>query len=59
MMLEPLLVFETILIEDRSILELVDTDFSYRSELLESWYRDGTRPSKVPTGCHPVSPCFP
>ncbi len=48
MMLEPLLVFETILIEDRSILELVDTDFSYRSELLESWYRDGTRPSKVP-----------
>ena len=48
MMLEPLLLFETIMIENRSILELVDSDFSYRSELLESWYRDGTRPQKVP-----------
>ena len=48
MMLEPLLLFETVLIEDRSILELVDSDFSYRSELLDSWYRDGTRPEKVP-----------
>ncbi len=48
MMLEPLLLFEAILIEDRSILKLVDSDFSYRSELLESWYRDGTRPAKVP-----------
>lgn len=48
MMLEPLLLFETILIENRSILELVDADFSYRSELLESWYEDGTRPQRVP-----------
>ena len=48
MMLEPLLLFETILIENRSILELVDSDFSYRSELLESWYQDGTRPQRVP-----------
>ena len=48
MMLEPLLLFETILIENRSILELIDSDFSYRSELLESWYEDGTRPAKVP-----------
>ena len=48
MMLEPLLLFETVLIENRSILELVDADFSYRSELLESWYQDGTRPQRVP-----------
>ena len=48
MMLEPLLLFETVLIENRSILDLVDSDFSYRSELLESWYRDGTRPERVP-----------
>ncbi|TWU54734.1 hypothetical protein Poly51_34530 [Rubripirellula tenax] len=41
MMLEPLLVFETILIEDRSILELIDAPFSYRSEALVSWYADG------------------
>jgi hypothetical protein len=43
MMMEPLLVFETILIENRSILQLIDCDFSYRSELLESWYRNGTQ----------------
>ena len=29
---------ETILIENRSILELVDSDFSYRSPRLERWY---------------------
>lgn len=48
MMMEPLLLFETVLVEDRSILELIDPDFSYRSEALASWYRDGTRPAKVP-----------
>lgn len=48
MMLEPLLLFETVLVEDRPILDLVDPGFSYRSDLLESWYRDGTRPQKVP-----------
>ena len=47
MMLEPLLLFETILVEDRSILELIDSDYSYRSELLESWYRDGTQGKKT------------
>ena len=48
MMLEPLLLFEAMLVEDRPILDLIDSDFSYRSELLESWYRDGSRPEKVP-----------
>ena len=43
MMLEPLLVFETILIENRSILELIDSDFSYRSKLLKHWYQNGKR----------------
>lgn len=37
MMLEPLLLFETVLIENRSILEFIDADFSYRSEFLEAW----------------------
>jgi hypothetical protein len=41
MMLEPLLLFETILIENQSIIQLIDSDFSYRSSLLENWYRDG------------------
>lgn len=40
MMLEPLLLFETVLIEDRSILELIDPKFSYRSPLLKAWYSD-------------------
>ncbi|MEM0895583.1 MAG: DUF1592 domain-containing protein [Verrucomicrobiota bacterium] len=44
MMLEPLLLFETVLIEDRSILELIDPDFSYRTVRLQNWY--GEEPIK-------------
>jgi hypothetical protein len=39
MMLEPLLNFETVFVEDRPILELVDSDFTYRSHLLTEWYQ--------------------
>jgi hypothetical protein len=49
MVLEPLLVFETILIENRSILELIDAPFSYRSELLKSWYATGRQGRTVPS----------
>ena len=38
MMLEPLLLFETVLIEDRPITQLIDSDFTYRSGLLEDAY---------------------
>jgi hypothetical protein len=38
MMLEPLLLFETILIENRPITQLIDPDFTYRSTLLENAY---------------------
>ncbi len=38
MMLEPLLLFETVLIENRSVMELIDPTFSYRSNLLEDAY---------------------
>ena len=51
MMLEPLLVFETILVENRSIMELVHSDFSYRSDLLKKWYQGGrgsTPPTAIP-----------
>lgn len=53
MVLEPLLLFETVLVEDRSILEFIDSDFSYRSAFLEKWYRGGgkkvpTPPTKIP-----------
>jgi hypothetical protein len=43
MMLEPLLLFETILIEDHSILKFIDSDFSYRSDLLDAWYQSGSK----------------
>ncbi|WP_166824499.1 DUF1592 domain-containing protein [Thalassoroseus pseudoceratinae] len=38
MMLEPLLLFETVLVENRPITELIDPDFTYRSEYLNSVY---------------------
>ena len=38
MMLEPLLLFETVLIEDLPVTQLVDSDFTYRSPLLEDAY---------------------
>ena len=49
MMLEPLLLFETVLIEDRPITELLDADFSYRSALLEKWYKEGGPAGGPPT----------
>lgn len=38
-MIEPLLLFESILVEDRSVLLLVDSRYAYRSDELEAWYR--------------------
>ena len=42
-MVEPLLLFESIQVEDRSIMLLVDSNYSYRSNELQAWY---TRPDK-------------
>ncbi|MEM9646735.1 MAG: DUF1592 domain-containing protein, partial [Planctomycetota bacterium] len=38
MMLEPLLVFETVLIENHPITQLIDSDFTYRSRKLQEAY---------------------
>ncbi|MEE2935273.1 MAG: DUF1592 domain-containing protein [Planctomycetota bacterium] len=38
MMMEPLLLFETVLIEDLPITQLIDSDFTYRSGKLDSAY---------------------
>ena len=38
MMMEPLLLFEAILVENRSILEFIDSPFTYRSNRLRAWY---------------------
>ena len=39
-MVEPLLLFESILVEDRSIMLLIDSQYSYRSDELQSWYTE-------------------
>lgn len=39
-MAEPLLLFESIMVEDRSIMLLVDSNYSYRSDEMQSWYKD-------------------
>lgn len=38
MMIEPLLLFETVLVENKSILQFIHSDFSYRSVMLRTWY---------------------
>ena len=38
MMMEPLLLFETVLIEDQAITQFIDSDFTYRSSLLQEAY---------------------
>jgi len=38
MMMEPLLLFETVLIENRSILDFVDSKYTFRSGRLRKWY---------------------
>ncbi|MFN3191293.1 MAG: DUF1592 domain-containing protein [Aureliella sp.] len=50
MMLEPLLLFETVLVENLPITTLIHSDFSYRSDLLKAWYaNDGRNSPKPPT----------
>ena len=51
MMLEPLLLFETVYLEDRSVLELLDPDFSWQSDLLTAAYmgKVGKREDKILT----------
>ena len=47
MMLEPLLLFETVLIENMPATQLIDSDFTYRSPVLQEAYRGlGKQPLK-------------
>ena len=48
MMLEPLLLFEAVLIENRPVHQLIDSDFSYRSGPLSGWYKTGKRAGGLP-----------
>ena len=50
MMLEPLLLFETVLIEDQPITQLIDPDFTYRSSKLDHAYGELGGQSGKPNG---------
>jgi len=39
MVLEPLLLFDTVFVEDRPIVELIAPKFSYQSRFLQDWYQ--------------------
>ncbi|NCG26492.1 MAG: DUF1588 domain-containing protein [Verrucomicrobiales bacterium] len=44
MVLEPLLLFDTVFVENRPVIELISPNFSYRSEFLKTWYESDLRP---------------
>jgi hypothetical protein len=44
MMIEPLLLFETVFVENRSILDFIQSDFTYRSDALARFYRHEKQP---------------
>ena len=46
MMMEPLLLFETVLLEDRPVLDFIDANYTYRSARLRKWLGGGNREAK-------------
>lgn len=47
MILEPLLLFDAVFIEDRPIVELIKPTFSYQSEFMRMWYTSDLKAPKV------------
>ena len=47
MVLEPLLLFEAVLLENRPLAELIRPTFSYRSDFLDAWYTTPLTPPPV------------
>ena len=47
MVLEPLLLFDTVFIENRPLAELISPSFTYRSEFLKGWYQSKLSPPRV------------
>jgi hypothetical protein len=43
-MIEPLLLFESVQVEDRSIMLFVDSNYTYRSDELHAWYTNPNAP---------------
>lgn len=46
MVLEPLVLFDSLFAENRPVRELVDAPFAYRSDFLQSWYQTDLSPSR-------------
>lgn len=49
MVLEPLLLFDAVFVENRPITELIQPTFTYRSEFLKTWYTSDLKPKPVDT----------
>ncbi|MEO2011378.1 MAG: DUF1588 domain-containing protein [Pirellulaceae bacterium] len=49
MVLEPLLLFDAVFIEDRPIIELIAPQFGYQSRFLQMWYTSDLKPPKIDT----------
>ena len=47
MVLEPLLLFDAVFVENRPVAELIAPSFSYRSDFLKTWYESDLRPPTV------------
>lgn len=47
MVLEPLLLFDAVFIENRPLTELISPSFTYRSEFLKDWYQSKLTPPRV------------
>jgi hypothetical protein len=47
MVLEPLLLFDAVFIENRPIVELIAPTFSYQSEFLKTWYTSDLKPPRI------------
>ncbi|MEZ5940723.1 MAG: DUF1588 domain-containing protein [Planctomycetaceae bacterium] len=47
MVVEPLLLFDTVFVENRPLVELIEPQFSYRSEFLHTWYETDLKPAPV------------
>ena len=46
MVLEPLLLFDAVFVEDRPIVELIAPTFAYRSDFLTAWYTSDLQPPR-------------
>ena len=47
MLVEPLVLFDAVFVEDRPVIELVNPDFGYQSDFLQTWYTENLNPPPI------------